>query len=115
MGDDALSWVPPVDIYETDSHYILNAELPGVDAGDVYIEVAGTEISIRGERRHICSSESYHRLEGVRGPFHRTFSLPETLDASEVAATLEEGLLQVKLSKAVGTKKTTIASRRLPE
>jgi HSP20 family protein len=114
LGEDSLSWVPPVDIYETDSQYVLNAELPGVDAEDVVVEVGGTEVSIRGERRHVCSSESYHRLEGVRGPFHRSFSLPEPLNAAEVTATLKDGLLQVRLSKSGGAKKIPITTRRPP-
>jgi len=57
LVDEALSWVPPVDVYETDEHYVLDAELPGVEPGDVRIHVAGTELTISGERRFdaVCS------------------------------------------------------------
>jgi HSP20 family protein len=91
-----------VDIYETDDEYVLNAEVPGVEEKDLRIEIAGSELRIRGERRFdaVCSEESYHRLEGIRGRFQRTFSLPEPLDQRSVRAELKDGLLEVTLPKA---------------
>jgi HSP20 family protein len=100
-----------LDLYETEDHYVLNAELPGVDGQDIRIEVMGSELSIRGERRHTCSSESYHRLEGFRGSFHRTFSLPESLSNAKITATLEDGLLQVTLGKSEKTGKRPTGRR----
>jgi len=101
-ADDAVAWMPPVDIYEADDHYVLNAEVPGVEARDISIEIAGKELSIRGERRFdaVCSEESYQRLEGIRGRFFRTFSLPERLDAGAIQADLKDGVLEVILPKA---------------
>jgi HSP20 family protein len=98
----SLAWSPPVDIYETEEHYVLKAELPGVKREDIDIEVSGCEISLKGERRAEPTGappESYHRLEGVRGRFHRVFSLPESLDKKEILATLRNGVLEVKLPK----------------
>lgn len=107
LRDDRISWVPPVDLYETIDCYILNAEIPGVESKDIRIEVSGSELSIRGERRFdaVCAEESYYRLEGIRGHFHRSFSLPEALNNAEVRAQLKDGVLQVILPKLQKSRK----------
>jgi len=105
LGDGA--WAPPVDVYEADDRYVLNAEVPGVAASALRIEVFGTDVAIRGERRYdsVCSEESYYRVEGVRGPFCRIFSLPEALDHATIQAELADGVLQVTISKAARSRK----------
>lgn len=99
--DEGLSWVPPVDIYETDDGYVLKAELPGVERKDLRIEITNSELTIRGERRFdaVCAEENYYRLEGIRGRFHRRFSLPEPLNTEEIRANLKDGVLEVILPK----------------
>ena len=100
--EDKLSWEPPVDIYETDETFVVNAELPGVESKDIRIEVCESVLSISGERRFeaACSRESYHRLEGTRGRFHRIFALPESLNNTETQAQLKDGVLQVIIPKS---------------
>jgi HSP20 family protein len=100
-GSDTLSWSPPVDIYETDDSFVVTVEIPGVERNDVRVEVSGSELSISGNRGFdaVCSKESYHRLEGVRGRFRRSFSLPEPLDSARVTANLKDGVLRVVLPK----------------
>ena len=100
-GSDALSWSPPVDIYETDDSFVVTVEIPGVERDDVRVEASGSELSISGWRGFdaVCSKESYHRLEGVRGRFRRSFLLPESLDSSRVTANLKDGVLRVVLPK----------------
>jgi len=99
---EASSWIPPVDIYETEDSYVLTAELPGVEQPDIKIEVAGSELTIRGERRYEppCIEENYHRLETARGKFLRTFSLPDKLNSETITANLKDGVLEVRLPKA---------------
>ena len=101
LDEGAAAWAPPVDVYEADDHYVCNAEVPGVEARDIRIEVAGNELSIRGERRFdaVCSEENYQRLEGIRGRFHRSFTLPERLDHRAIRAELRDGVLEVILPK----------------
>lgn len=103
MREDAVTWVPPMDVYEAGDCYVLDAELPGVERGDVQIDFAGLEVTVRGERKPhetACGSESYHRLEGHRGRFHRTFMLPEPVDRDRVRVDLENGILHVLLPKS---------------
>ena len=101
-GDESVSWSPPVDVYETDDHYVVHAELPGVEAGDVHIEIAGAELSIFGERRSDpkCCGESYERMESSHGRFHRTFSMPEDLSREGMDASLRDGVLRILLPRS---------------
>jgi HSP20 family protein len=115
LTEGSLPLIPPVDLYETPSCYVLSAELPGVDSEDVHVEVRGSELSIWGERKvdSCCSEESYHRLEGIRGRFHRTFSLPEKLDDNaRISASLKDGVLHVVIAKSSKSRKITIQSLR---
>lgn len=102
MADEAVTWVPPTDVYEMDENYVLNAELPGVDLADLKIDFSGAEVTIRGNRRADvdCGDEHYHRLEGHRGRFHRSFSLPEPVDRKRVEIKLKDGVLRIVLPKA---------------
>jgi len=114
IADASLPLNPPVDLYETQDCYVLNVELPGVRREDIHVEVSGAELSIRGERRvdACCSDENYHRLEGIRGRFHRTFLLPETLDAkSRIQANLKDGVLHLELSKCNKSRNIDIKTR----
>jgi HSP20 family protein len=102
MLDETVTWIPPMDVYESDNHYVLNAELPGVERRDIKIDFSGLEITIWGKREveTDCGNESYHRLEGHRGRFHRTFSLPEPIDQSRVEINFKNGILHLVLPKA---------------
>ncbi len=101
MIDDTITWVPPMDVYEMDDNYVLNAELPGVERRDIKIEFSGLQVTIRGQRKlPDCSDESYDRFEGHRGRFHRTFSLPEPVDRSRIQVNLKDGILNVVLPKS---------------
>ena len=51
MVEDAITWIPPMDVYESGNSYILCAELPGVDLQDIQIEFSEMQFTIRGERR----------------------------------------------------------------
>jgi HSP20 family protein len=94
---------PPVDLYETKDFYVLNVEVPGVDVNEVHVEVRGSRLTIWGERKvdACCSDENYHRIEGMRGRFHRTFSLPKSIEENcPIQATLKNGVLHVELAKS---------------
>ncbi len=114
LAGDSMSAGPPVDIFETDQNYILSAELPGVRHEDIQVEVAGSEITIRGTSRvsAACSDEQYHRLEGMRGDFRRTFSLPEVLDSGNIQSSLKDGILQLVVPKGAKSRRGSRTSAR---
>jgi len=102
MVEDAITWIPPMDVYESGNSYVFCAELPGVDLQDIRIEISEMQFTIRGERRFSsdCANENYQRLEGQRGRFQRTFSLLESVDSSRIQMELKDGILRVVLPKA---------------
>jgi len=94
------TWVPSVDIYETDKHdLVLRAELPGMSREDVEVTVENGTIVIKGEKKFDTEvkEEHYRRIERTYGTFHRSFTLPNTVDATKVAAEYKNGVLTVTL------------------
>jgi len=94
------NWVPPVDIYETDKHdLVLRAELPGIAREDIEVTVENGTLVIKGEKKFDSEvkEEHYRRIERTYGTFHRSFTLPNTVDATKVAAEFKNGVLIVTL------------------
>jgi len=94
------SWVPSVDIYETEKHdLVLRAELPGISREDIEVTVENGTIVIKGEKKFDTEvkEEHYRRIERTYGTFHRSFTLPNTVDAAKVAAEYKNGVLTVTL------------------
>ncbi len=94
-------WMPKVDIYETKDAICVRAELPGVDKAAVNVEVKDGVLTLRGERKleKEVKEENYHRIERSYGTFHRSFSLPSSVDEEKVTARMNDGVLEVDLPK----------------
>jgi HSP20 family protein len=97
----AGTWAPAVDIFETASEIVLKAEVPGIARDQVHVEVDDGVLSLRGERKFEkeVKEENYHRVERVYGAFHRSFTLPDSVDPEKVRAELRDGVLEVRLGK----------------
>src|SRR5436190_11339848 len=95
------SWVPPVDIFEDTEAIRIMAELPGVSASDVKISLEGNVLSIHGQKQQLAEerTERVHRYERTYGQFERTFTLPASVDANNIKATYDLGVLTVTLPK----------------
>jgi len=94
------AWMPAVDIFETDSHdLVLKAELPGLSREDIEVTVENSTLVLKGEKKfeQEVKEENYRRIERSYGTFHRSFTLPNTVDASKVSAEFKHGVLTVKL------------------
>lgn len=93
-------WSPVVDIYETGSEFIVEAELPEVKQSDIDIKVQDNTLIIEGERKlRRGVKEGYHRIERAYGRFSRSFPLPGSVDQEMIKATLKDGVLQIILPK----------------
>ncbi|HSL99280.1 MAG TPA: Hsp20/alpha crystallin family protein [Candidatus Limnocylindria bacterium] len=94
-------WMPAVDIYETKDAICVRAELPGVDKDAIGVEVKDGVLVLRGERKFEkeVKEENYHRIERSYGIFHRSFTLPSSVDGEKVTARMKDGVLQVDLPK----------------
>lgn len=95
------SWVPHVDIYETENEVVLAAEVPGVNEKEVEIKVEDDTLSIKGERKFEkeTKEENYHRIERSYGSFYRSFTLPSYVDQEKIEAEYENGVLKVHMPK----------------
>jgi len=106
----ARPWAPPVDIYENENELVLKADVPDVPLNDIKIQIENGTLTIQGERKFEKSEGKggYHRIERSYGSFVRCFSLPETVDAENVKADYQGGVLTVKLAKKEVAKPRTI-------
>ncbi len=96
------SWVPPVDIYETEDSLVFKAELPGVTKEDITVEVKDNTLTLKGDKRFEkeVKEESYHRVERAYGAFQRAFTLPGMVEQEKVKAKFRDGILEIALPKA---------------
>ena len=94
------NWTPAVDIFETESHdLVLKAELPGMNREDIEVSVENGTLVVKGQKKFDTDvkEEHYRRIERTYGQFHRSFTLPNTVDTSKVGADYKNGVLTVKL------------------
>src|SRR5262245_15795376 len=94
------AWVPPVDIYQNGEHeLVLKAEVPDMAREDIDITVDNGTLTIKGEKKWSSDvkEDQFHRIERRYGTFGRSFSIPQTVDATKVAAEYKNGVLTVRL------------------
>ncbi len=98
----AAHWVPAVDIAEKDDHFLIEADVPGVEPKEIEVSMENGFLTVKGERSNESKDEQdgYTRVERSHGVFYRRFSLPETADPEKVSATSNKGVLQIKVGKA---------------
>lgn len=99
-------WTPRVDLIETDDHYRLRADLPGISKEDVSVTVEDSRLTIRGERKHESQTEdeNFVRSERAFGRFYRMMRLPNSVDEKKIKATFSDGVLSVELPKTEKSK-----------
>lgn len=98
----ASRWIPPVDLEELEDSFLLVADLPGVAADDVAIDVEGDVLTLSGARtRRSTSASSTVRAERGHGSFRRQLTLPEGVDADRITARFDRGVLEVEVPKPV--------------
>src|SRR5687768_16041303 len=81
----ARRWIPAMDLVETGEHLVLRADLPGLEKGDVEIEVKDGVLTVSGERKaeHEEKSEGFYRVERSFGSFSRSLTLPKGVNAGQ--------------------------------
>jgi len=105
-GQDDVSaksgdWVPAVDIAEDEASYMIHADVPGVKPEDVEVELENGVLTLKGKRDETKKEEGegYRRVERVSGQFYRRFTMPETVDADNISAKTEHGVLEIVIPK----------------
>ena len=99
--ESASEWVPAVDVLEEKDSYVLKADLPGIDRKDIDIVYEDNTLTIKGERSNESESEhnGYKRVERSHGEFKRVFHMPDNIDADNISAKNEHGVLVVRIPK----------------
>ena len=93
------TWVPAVDIEETEDSWILEAELPGVKSDDIDIEAHDNEIQITGEIVEKERAGILRRRTRRVGRFEYRVTLPGPIDPDSINASLDDGILRVTVRK----------------
>ncbi len=95
-------FTPRVDVKETEKSFEIHAALPGLKKEEISIEVEKSTLSIKGERKlkNENKDDKFHMVENFYGKFSRSFTLPENVDASKIAASYTDGMLMVEIPKA---------------
>lgn len=95
---------PAIRVVDIGAAIVVSAEMPGLDRDDFHVEIDGTRLILRGEKRQVRQSRGdnayYH--ETVYGSFYRTVSLPCRVEADKVRAKYRNGVLEVRLPKVTG-------------
>ena len=110
-GGTVRRWVPSMDLVETDDHFVLRADLPGLTDGDVSIELEDNVLTVAGERKaeHEEKKEGFYRMERSFGQFRRSLTLPEGVDPDGISATFDKGVLEVRIPKPEERKPRRVA------
>ena len=102
----AGAFVPPVDIYDDEHSVQVKLEVPGIDAKDLDIKVENNTLTVSGERKFEKEEkeENFRRIERRYGSFTRSFTLPNTVNAEDINATYDNGVLNIRLAKRAEAK-----------
>jgi HSP20 family protein len=102
----AAGFAPPVDIYEDEHKLVLKLEVPGMRQEDLNIQIENRTLTVQGERKFDREEkqENFHRVEHRYGTFFRSFTLPNTVDAENVQASYDAGVLKLEFPKRAEAK-----------
>jgi HSP20 family protein len=95
-------WAPSLDMAETKDNFVVQAEVPGIDAKDIDISLTGDVLTIKGEKRQEKEEreEDYHLVERSYGSFLRSVRLPTEVESGKIKASYKNGILKVTLPKS---------------
>jgi HSP20 family protein len=108
--EKTVAMAPACDISETDTHYVVKVDLPGIPKDDVKIEVSENQLVISGERKEEKETKEKNRYLSERyyGSFQRSFALPAGTDSDKIEAAYDNGELKVSVPKATVSHQKTI-------
>jgi len=97
----AVARFPRYDLVETEDHYLLQFDLPGLTRDELEINTQGDAVVISGDRKRpaLATGEQVRRTERLFGQFRRAIRLPSDVDINGVSARLADGILTMTLPK----------------
>jgi HSP20 family protein len=102
----AISRFPALNVWSNGENVVVTAELPGMDAADIDINVVNNQLTIKGERAEDKPAKEAvcHRCERGSGTFVRTVRLPFAVEGDKVSAQYDKGVLTITLPRSEATK-----------
>jgi HSP20 family protein len=102
--------VPSLDMYEEKDQIVVKVELPGLSKDDVEVNLTGSMLTIKGEkkREQEVKEADYYRSEREYGSIYRSVDLPAEVKTDEVKATFKDGVLEIHLPKTEEAKKKAV-------
>ena len=99
-------WRPRMDLIEMEDAYRLHLDMPGMSTDDLTISYKDNELVVSGEREssRADENEEFVRVERSFGHFRRAFTLPQTVDADNIDATYDNGVLTIRVPKTEAVK-----------
>jgi len=103
-------WSPTVDVSETKNELVVKAELPGLEAKDIEVNITGDLLTIKGEKKkeEEEKDEHHHHIERYYGSFQRSIRLPVNVQRDKVEAAFDKGILKVTMPKTEEAKKKEV-------
>jgi len=103
----AGDFIPSVDMFEEGNELVIKAELAGIRREDIKVELAGSTLTLSGEKRgeERVQRKDYYRVEQTFGSFSRSLELPEGIDLDQVKAAYKDGLLEIRIGRQPAARK----------
>jgi HSP20 family protein len=107
---EEMAWMPAVEVVENEKTIEVTAELPGMTADDIEVNLQNNVLAIRGEKKEEKREGEKEPFvyERYYGSFQRTFTLPAPVDEGAVSADFRDGVLKIHLPKTAESRGTRI-------
>jgi HSP20 family protein len=95
------TWMPAVDVWETDKELVLSFDLPGIPEDKIAVELEDNVLTVSGERERTQehSTDRFYRFERRYGSFSRGVTLPTGVSEDSIQADYKDGVLEVRVPK----------------
>ena len=100
-GRTSQSWVPAVDVWETENELVYAFDLPGIPEDKIAVEFqdGAVTVSAERERQEEVENDRFYRFERRFGTFSRTIGLPQDVTEEHVSADYKNGVLEIHVRK----------------
>ena len=100
-GDSSRSWVPALDVWETENEVVYAMDLPGIPENDINVEFEDGALTVSAERVRTqeTSEDKLYRYERRFGSFSRTIGVPQGVSEDQIKADYHDGVLEIHVAK----------------
>jgi HSP20 family protein len=97
----SLSWSPPMDVFETETEFVVIMDIAGMVRRDIGVFTDGKILRIQGVREEVAhfSKKQFHSMEIQVGPFQRLIRIPVSVESQSISTSYSNGFLEVRLKR----------------